>query len=116
MKGQYLYHFGAGPRPDLATNPDAWTAEDERVGVAHYEYLKMATEAGVVVLAGRSQDGVGPAIVIFEADSDDGARGFMEADPFVATGLFTASLHPFSVALQRVDSDARGSGANPWVD
>lgn len=115
MKCQYLYHFGAGPRPELATNPDAWTVEDARIGAAHYEYLKAATGAGVVILAGRSQDGLGPAIVIFEADSDEGARSFMEADPFVSAELFTASVHPFSVALQRVDAEDRGSGANPWV-
>ena len=46
-----------------------------------------------------SQDGIGPAIVIFRAESEDGARQFMEEDPFVSHGLFRASLHPFRAAL-----------------
>jgi uncharacterized protein YciI len=101
MSSQFLYHFGPGPRPELATDPDAWTSEDERVGAAHFDRLAKATEDGIVILAGRSQDGVGPAIVIFEADTEEDARQFMEADPFVAEGLFTASLHRFNAALMR---------------
>ncbi len=52
-----------------------------------------------MILAGRSQDGIGPAIVIFRAESEDDARRFMEEDPFVSSGLFRASLHPFRAAL-----------------
>lgn len=52
-------------------------------------------------MAGRSQDGVGPAIVILEAGSEPEAREFMEADPFLTSGLFRASLHLFRTALQR---------------
>ncbi len=101
MSEQFLYYFGPGPRPELATNPDAWTPEDEQVAAGHFAYLKQATGEGVVVLAGRSQDGVGPAIVIIEVDDEAAARRFMESDPFISEGLFTASLHSFRVALQR---------------
>jgi uncharacterized protein YciI len=101
MSSQFLYQFGPGPRSELATEPDAWTAEDEQVGAAHFARLAKATEDGIVILAGRSPDGVGPAIVIIEADSEEEARRFMEADPFVSEGLFTASLHPFRAALMR---------------
>ena len=52
-----------------------------------------------MILAGRSQDGIGPAIVIFRAESENDARRFMEEDPFVSSGLFRASLHPFCAAL-----------------
>lgn len=52
-------------------------------------------------MAGRSQDGIGPAIVVFEASDEETARAFMEADPFVSSGLFAASLHPYRVALMR---------------
>ena len=54
-----------------------------------------------LVMAGRSQDGIGPAIVVFEASDEETARAFMEADPFVSSGLFAASLHPYRVALMR---------------
>ncbi len=100
-KLHFLYHFLPGERTDLATNPDAWTEEDNKIGEAHYERLKQATNDGIVILAGRSQDGIGPAIVIFEADSEEEARFFMEEDPFVSERLFRAELHPFRAALVR---------------
>jgi uncharacterized protein YciI len=97
---EFIYVFDP-IRPELVTDPDAWTEEDERIFEAHFAYLKQATEEGVVLLAGRAQDGVGPAICIFEADSEEEARRFMENDPFVAGGLMRASLHPFRAALVR---------------
>lgn len=99
MASEFIYQFLPGPRPELATDPDAWTEADERVATAHYERLRAAVEDGRVILAGRSQDGVGPAIVVFRAGSEAEARRFMEEDPFVAEGLFGASLHPFRAAL-----------------
>lgn len=99
MSDQYIYRFTPGPRPELASTPEAWTDEDSAIGAAHFDYLKQATEQGVVILAGRSQDGIGPAVVVFQADSEQDAVAFMQADPFVASGLFGAELHPFRVAL-----------------
>lgn len=99
-KGQFIYVFEP-VRPELVTDPDAWTEEDIRIGNEHFAYLQKATREGIVILAGRSLDGVGPAVVIFEADSEDSARSFMEADPFVAGRLMRASLHPFRAALVR---------------
>lgn len=98
---QWIYQFGPGERSDLATNPDAWTEADNQIGTDHFARLRAATEDGVVILAGRSPDGVGPAIVIFEAEDEASARAFMESDPFVSEGLFTATLHPFRAALLR---------------
>ena len=101
-KLHWLYQFTPGEaRPDLATNAAAWTETDEQVFAAHYERLRQGAEDGKVILAGRSQDGIGPAIVIFEADSEAEARRFMEEDPFVRKGLFGANLHPFRAALVR---------------
>ena len=100
---QFIYHFEP-IRPELLTDPDAWTEGDNRTGEAHFAYLQKATQEGIVLLAGRSQDGVGPAIVIFEAESEGAARQFMENDPFVAGGLMRASLHPFRAALVRDQS------------
>lgn len=99
-KEQFIYVFEA-VRPELVTNPDAWTEEDTRIAGEHFAYLQNATEEGIVILAGRSLDGNGPAVVIFEADSEEKARSFMQADPFVAGGLMRAKLHPFRAALVR---------------
>ena len=97
---QFIYHFDP-IRPELVTDADAWTDEDNRIAESHFAYLEKATREGIVLLAGRSQDGVGPAIVIFEAESEEAARQFMEDDPFVSSGLMRASLHPFRAALVR---------------
>ena len=96
---QFLYTFTPGPRPDLATNPEAWTTADEAVAAEHFAYLEAAVTEGTVLLAGRSQDGIGPAIVIIEAADESEARTFMENDPFISSGLFGADLHPFRIAL-----------------
>lgn len=96
---EFIYQFLPGDRPELATDLSAWTEADEQASRAHYERLQAAAGEGRVILAGRSQDGIGPAIVIFRAESEEDARRFMEEDPFVAQGLFHASLHPFRAAL-----------------
>jgi uncharacterized protein YciI len=100
---QFIYHFLPGDRPELATDPEAWTERDERIAQEHFERLRRATDDGTVILAGRSQDGIGPAVVILEAASEVAARRFMEDDPFVRDRLFRAELHPFRVALLRAD-------------
>ncbi len=97
---EYIYAFTPGPRPELALGLDAWTDEDRVVLQSHYERLEEAARQGVVSLAGRSQDGIGPAIVIFEAEDDAAAEEFMAADPFLVSGLFGATLHPFRSAIR----------------
>lgn len=88
-------------RPELVTDPDSWTEEDKQIGERHAIYLKKGAEEGTVLLAGRALDGIGPAVVIIEADSEIDAQRFMEADPFIAEGLMRASLHPFRAAFMR---------------
>lgn len=96
-----MYVFGPGDRPELRTDPTSWTQADNEIGAAHYERLREATEAGRVILAGLALDGIGPAVVIFEAEDADDARRFMDDDPFVSGSLFTATLHPFHASLVR---------------
>jgi uncharacterized protein YciI len=97
---QFIYQFFP-VRPEMVTNPDLWTDEDHRLAEAHFAYLERATAEGTVLLAGRAQDGEGPAIVIIEAESEEAARHFMENDPFVSGGFAWARLHPFRAALMR---------------
>jgi len=98
---QWIYRFTPGDRPDLATNPDAWTERDEEVASDHVSRISTAANDGIVILAGRAQDGIGPAVVIFEMDTMEEAKAFMENDPFVREGLFGAELHPFFAAFMR---------------
>ena len=97
---QFLYRIEPS-RPELVTDPDSWTEEEINIGEAHYAYLKNALDDGILLLAGRSLDGIGPAVVIFEAVSEKEARRFMESDPFISTGLMHATVHPFRAALVR---------------
>ena len=101
MTEQFLYQYHPGPRPELVTDRAAWTDADNAVYERHVAHLESGVEEGIVVMAGRCQDGIGPAIVIVEVESEDAARAFMEADPFVSDGLFEASLHPYRVAFTR---------------
>ena len=99
-KPQFIYLFEA-VRPEMVTENYVWTERENEIAAEHFAYLQRATEAGTVLLAGRSQDGIGPALVILEADSEAEARAFMEGDPFVANGLMRARLHPYRAALVR---------------
>jgi len=98
---QFLYVFTPGARPELASEPGAWTDADRSISDQHFAYLEQGAADGIVLLAGRSQDWRGPAIVILEADSEEQAQTFMDEDPFVSSGLFGADLHPFRIALGR---------------
>lgn len=101
-KPHFLYQFVPGERPELFKDPDAWTERDSQIASEHFNYLKRGLEDGILIFAGRSQDGIGPAVVVIEAETEAEARQFMMQDPFVRFGLFGAELHPFRAALVRV--------------
>lgn len=97
---QYVYVLRL---PERLHQQAAWTPADQQAVGQHFERLKRATEAGQVILAGRSSEGLDKTfgLVIFEAASEDEARAFMQGDPAVAAGVMNATLHPYSVALMR---------------
>jgi uncharacterized protein YciI len=81
----------------------AWTDRERGMVGAHFQYLKAATEAGHLLLAGRTDEPLDKTfgLVIFEADDEAAARRFMEDDPAVKAGVMSATLHPYEVALKR---------------
>ncbi|MDZ7812596.1 MAG: YciI family protein [Ideonella sp.] len=81
----------------------AWTDRERGLVGAHFQYLKAATEAGQVLLAGRTNEPLDKTfgLVIFEAEDEAAARRFMEGDPAVKAGVMLATLHPYAVALKR---------------
>lgn len=97
---QFIYTFDP-VRPEMARDLTIWTDAEMQIARDHSAYLAQAAEDGIVILAGRAQDGIGPAIVIIEVESETAARAFMAADPFVAHGLMRPSLHPYRVAFMR---------------
>ena len=96
----YLYQLRLPPRLHRETE---WTDADRQAVAAHFAHLQRATEAGTVVLAGRTEVALAETfgIVVFEAADAAAAEAFMRADPAVAAGVMTAQLLPFSLALLR---------------
>jgi uncharacterized protein YciI len=105
-RAQYMYVMHPVD-PSKAANPDLWTEDDHESFNLHWNRLEQATKDGVVLVAGRAQDadGKGPAIVIFEAESEEEARRFFESEPFITPGC----LHPFAIVLARESSLMAGS-------
>ena len=84
-------------RHEFFENP---SPHEEAVMEAHYEYLKQATEQGVVLLAGPCLDETF-GIVVLTAESESAARAFMLNDPSVKSNVMMAELHPMKVSLIR---------------
>lgn len=97
---QYVYILKVLPH---LYDEGKWTSKDKAATGQHFERLKKATAEGKVILAGRSTESLDKTfgLVVFEAESDAAARAFMDADPAIAAGVMTATLHPYAVALQR---------------
>ncbi|MEO8123913.1 MAG: YciI family protein [Burkholderiales bacterium] len=97
---QFIYILRVAPR---FQDVREWTDKEAAVVARHFERLSKATAEGQVILAGRTTEGLDATfgIVVFEAETLDQARAFMQSDPVVAAGLMSATLHPYAVALQR---------------
>jgi uncharacterized protein len=97
---QFCYMLKLTPR---LHEKSAWTKDDIAAGQKHFAYLKAATEKGQVMFAGRTNESEDKTfgIVVFEAVDESSARDFMNGDEAVKSGIMTAELHPFMVALQR---------------
>lgn len=97
---QFVYMLRVAPH---LHDEAKWSDKDKAATSRHFERLKQATADGKVILAGRTTEQLDKTfgLVVFEADDEKAARAFMEADPAVVAGVMTATLHPYSVALQR---------------
>jgi uncharacterized protein YciI len=97
---EYIYVLKL--RPDLLDD-EAWTDKEEKIVSDHFNRLKTDTEAGKVILAGRTlnSDTTQFGIVIFIDESWDTALDYMKKDPAVLEGVMTATLYPYRVALMK---------------
>ncbi len=97
---QFIYVLHLVPRLYDDKN---WTKEDNAALQRHFARFQEAIKTGQLILAGRTSESGDKTfgIAIFEANDEAAGRKFMEEDPAVASGLMTAELHPFAVALQR---------------
>jgi len=76
------------------------TATDQQRGVMreHGAWLEARYTEGRVRFAGRCYDGPF-GLVVLDADDEEEARKFMEADPSVRSGVQNAELYPFRTFL-----------------
>jgi uncharacterized protein len=98
--GSSLFLYKIQPvRPEMLSTGE--TPEEEQAISEHFSYLQALTEAGVVLLAGRTLNtGVSSfGIVILAAGSELEARRVMLGDPAVAQRVMRAELYPFRIAL-----------------
>jgi uncharacterized protein YciI len=77
---------------------DSPTPQEEAVMEAHFEYLKQATEDGMVLLAGPCLDKTF-GVVVIRVENDQAARAFMLNDPAVKSNLMMAEIHPLKISL-----------------
>ena len=97
-------HFAYLLRPTRpGFSPATLTAEEATKVGEHFEHLKAILDRGKLVLAGPCLDG-SLGIGIFEAASEEEARRFMETDPAVVAGVFTAEVRPMRISLWRAPS------------
>lgn len=81
----------------------AWTDKDTSIIQRHAARLTAETNARRIILAGRTTEPGDQTfgLVIFEATDEASARAYMQADPAVAEGIMTATVHPYLIAFQR---------------
>lgn len=80
-----------------------WTDKENRIVGEHFRKLQELQKAGKLILAGRTtvEESRTMGLIVFEAASEEEARGVMNADPAVANGIMTAELFPYAVALYK---------------
>ena len=81
----------------------AWTPADQEAVSRHFQRLVEGSAAGSVLLAGRTQEPLDRTfgLIVFEAADEAAARAWAEADPAVAGGVMTVTVHPYAVAVAR---------------
>lgn len=86
-------------RPGMLT--EGFTEAEQSSRDRHVAYVSALADAGVVLLAGRTQvnDERSMGLVILQAESDEAAREYMHNDPAVAEGIMTAEFFPYKVAF-----------------
>lgn len=88
-------------RPTRAGFPSDMTPHESDAMTAHVEYITRLRASGRLVLAGPTLDAA-YGISLFFAEDERAARAIMDADPAVARGLMTATVHPYKGSFGRV--------------
>ena len=97
-KQQFIYRLKL-TRPALLV--DGPTPEEAAALAAHGQHLSRLASESVVLLAGRTQVDTPDAygIVLFRAACLQDAEAIMASDPAVSSGVMSAELHPYAIAM-----------------
>jgi len=95
---QFIYRIRPTRIGMLSSGP---TEREAEIVAQHFAYLKELTDAGQVLMAGRTRtaDERTFGIVVFAAASESLAQELVASDPAVRHGVMQAELLPFRVAL-----------------
>jgi uncharacterized protein YciI len=95
---QFIYVLKVTRLGQLTQGP---TEQEAAVVAEHYAYLKDLAARGVAILVGRTQtaDAETFGLVVLQAASEEEAHQLMANDPAVKSGVMTARLYPFRIAL-----------------
>jgi hypothetical protein len=92
-------HFLVLLRPARAGFPaDATEPEIAKVG-EHFEYLQELARAGVVRLAGRTDEAFPLGIIVLRARDRAEAEGLLAKDAALSAGIMKAELKDFRLAI-----------------
>lgn len=88
--------------PPRVTFVQDMTPEERALMEAHAEYLRGFFEQGKILAYGPVLAPRGPfGIALFDVESEAEARGIMDRDPTIESGLNTYELEPMRVAGAR---------------
>jgi uncharacterized protein YciI len=94
---EWIY-FIHPPRENFA---ETMTEAEGEVWSVHWARIQREFAAGRIIVVGPTLGPRNTGICIFEADTEEEARAFMEADPIFASGFAELELRPMRVSLLR---------------
>jgi len=94
---QFLYKITPARLGMVTKGPND---QEAAILLQHFNYLKVLTDQGTVLLFGRTQnsDEKTFGLAIFRAESEDEARAIMNNDPAVNEGVMRVELYPYKLA------------------
>ncbi|MCF7857701.1 MAG: YciI family protein [Candidatus Cloacimonetes bacterium] len=100
---EYIYTLKLIPKYWDKNN---WTDKEDQIISQHFNKLIHLKATGSLILAGKTEaeDETAFGIVIFKSKNDQEAYVIMESDPAVRSGIMTATLREFNVALISADN------------
>ncbi|MHC0036154.1 YciI family protein [Pseudoneobacillus sp. C159] len=108
---EFIYILKLIPRLLTAEN---WTESDNNLVKEHFQRLLNLKHENKLILAGKTDnlDETTFGIVILQVENEQAARTIMENDPTVKSGIMTAELYPYSVAIYNEKFKVEGAAGS----